>query len=128
MPTVLSMMGEEIPDRCNGEDIWPLAVEGRASEREQIISAFGFHASVRNHKWNYIAPWTDLPEGRGEGRRELYDLESDPQELTNVIDEHRDVADEMHAWMEGYLEEHRSETTGDLGPGQTGPEHDQAYV
>jgi len=128
MPTALSIIGEDIPERCNGENIWPLAVEGRDSEREQIISAFGHHASVRNRRWNYIAPWTQMPEARGPGRRELYDLEADPEELTNVIAEHPETAAEMQAWLETYLEEHRGETTGDLGPGQTGPEHDQAYI
>ncbi|MEA3400841.1 MAG: sulfatase [Armatimonadota bacterium] len=127
MPTALSIMGEEIPDRCNGEDIWPLAVEGRDSQREQIISAFGFHASVRNRRWNYVAPWTEVPEGRA-ARRELYDLQEDPEELVNVIDEHPEVAEEMQDWLERYVAEHREETAGDLGPGQTGPPHDQAYI
>jgi arylsulfatase A-like enzyme len=83
---------------------------------------------VRNQKWNYVAPWAEVPDARGAGRTELYDLENDPQELTNVIDEHPEVAAEMQAWMERYMEEHRGETSGDLGPGQTGPEHDQAYI
>jgi arylsulfatase A-like enzyme len=128
MPTVLSMMGEDVPERCNGRTIWPLAVEGSDSDVEQIITCFGWHASVRNAKWNYIAPWSDVPEQRQPSRIELYDLENDPEELTNVIDEHPEVAAQMHAWMEDYLVAHRGEGTGDLGPGQTGPEHDQAYI
>jgi len=129
MPTILSIIGEEVPERCNGENIWPLAVEGRDSEREQIITAFGWHASVRNQNWNYIAPWAEQPAERpGEPRRELFDLQADPQELNDVIDEHPEIAAEMQAWMENYMEEHRGETSGDLGPGQSGPEHDQAYI
>ncbi len=128
MPTVLSMMGEEVPERCNGENIWPLAVEGRDSEREQIISAFGWHASVRNQAWNYIAPWAQPPESRGGGRTELYNLQEDPEELHDVIEDHPEVAEEMQQWMDDYMAEHRAETTGDLGPGQTGPPHDQAYI
>ncbi len=34
----------------------------------------------------------------------------------------------MQAWLEQYIEEHRAETSGDLGPGVQGPPHDQAYV
>ncbi len=129
MPTILSIIGEEVPARCNGENVWPLAVEGRASEREQIITAFGWHASVRNQRWNYIAPWADRPEAGGvPPRHELYDLQADAQELTNVIADHPEVAAEMQAWLESYIEEHRGETSGDLGPGQAGPEHDQAYI
>ncbi len=127
MPTALDILGIEAPDRVNGESLWPLAVEGRDSEREQIISAFGFHASVRNKKWNYVAPWAEPPENRSR-RTELYDLENDPKELTNVIEDHPETAAEMQAWLEQYIEEHRSETGGDLGPGSQGPPHDQAYV
>jgi len=128
MPTALSMMGEDVPERCNGTNVWPLAVEGRDSEVEQIITCFGWHASVRNQQCNYIAPWAEVPDKRGAERVELYDLENDPEELTNVIDEHPEIAAEMHAWMEDYLEEHKADSSGDLGPGQQGPEHDQAYI
>jgi arylsulfatase A-like enzyme len=129
MPTVLSMMGEEIPERCNGTNIWPLAVEGRDSEVEQIITAFGWHASVRNSRWNYVAPWTEVPEGGPHyARVELYDLQADPEELVNVIDEHPEVAAEMQQWLESYIEKHRGQAGGDLGPGHGGPEHDQAYI
>ncbi|NLO04217.1 MAG: sulfatase-like hydrolase/transferase [candidate division WS1 bacterium] len=129
MPTMLAIAGEDIPERCNGRNVWPLAVEGRPSEVEQIISCFGWHASVRNRKWNYIAPWAPIPEKAPGGEvRALYDLENDPEELTNVIDEHPEIASEMQQWMEDYLAEHTVEATGDLGPGQSGPEHDQAYI
>lgn len=129
MPTVLAMMGEDAPDRCNGENVWPLAVEGRDSEVEQIITCFGWHASVRNRRWNYVAPWAPIPAGGPHSARiELYDLLNDPEELTNVIEDHPEVAGEMQRWLEEYIGEHRGESGGDLGPGQTGPEHDQAYI
>jgi arylsulfatase A-like enzyme len=127
MPTALELLGVEAPERVNGESLWPLAAQGRDSDREQMITAFGFHASVRDKKWDYIAPWTEPPERHGR-RTELYDLEDDPQELRNVIEEHPEVAEEMQAWLEQYIEEHRAETSGDLGPGVQGPPHDQAYV
>ena len=128
LPTAFDIMGIEPPERANGESLWPLVTEGRSSAREQIISAFGWHASVRNSRWNYIAPYTEPPGNRGADRVELYDLQNDPQELVNVIEEHRDVADEMQAWMEQYMADHKAETGGALQPGQRGPEHDQAYV
>lgn len=129
LPTAFDIMGVTPPQRANGESLWPLAVEGRDSDREQIITAFGWHASVRNSKWNYIAPYTDTPANRpAAGSPELYDLESDPEELVNVIEDHPEVAAEMQAWMDDYMAEHQSETTGSLGPGETGPEHDQAYI
>ena len=104
---------------------WRLRARERARADHQRLR---LPCLVRNRRWNHIAPWTELPEGRGPGRRELYDLQADPEELTNVIDAHREVADEMQAWLSAYIGEHRGETTGNLGPGESGPAHDQAYI
>ncbi len=127
MPTILSLLGVEPPDRVQGESLWPLVTSGSNSERERIISAFGRFASVRTAKWNYVAPWAPLL-GNQKGRIELYDLENDPQELTNVIGDHEDVAAEFDAWLKDYIEQHRAETGGDLGPGQAISLDDQARL
>ncbi len=129
LPTTFDILGIDPPERANGESLWPLAVEGRDSDRERIITAFGWHASVRTHKWNYIAPYAEPPANRpAAGAAELYDLENDPEELVNVIEGHPEVAAEMDAWMHSYMAEHASETTGRLQPSETGPPHDQAYI
>lgn len=46
--------------------------------------------AVRHGRWKLI----DAPD---EGRRELYDLEGDPQERNNIVADHSDVADRLAA-------------------------------
>jgi len=127
MPTALKLMGLSVPDRVQGEDVWPMASEGKPSRTDRIITAFHHHASVRTAKWNYVAPWVEL-KGDFKGRFELYDLEADPQELTNVIEEHPDVARELDEYLKNYVKDHADETKGTLGPGQPLPVHDPARI
>ena len=97
MPTLLRQLGQPIPERCNGEDFWPLVTGARTGGlRDTVINGFGRYASVRTAAWNYQAAWfnRDAPNTR---KRELYDRRSDPEELVNVIEKHSDVAREMDA-------------------------------
>jgi len=106
MPTLLRLLGEDVPSRCNGEDFWPLVTGERSGDlRDTIVSAFGSYASVRTRDWNYQTPWTE-PVRRGAGMRppELYDRRSDPEELTNVIDQYPEVAAELQAFLDEKLE------------------------
>jgi len=116
MPTVLSVMGQYRPERVLGEDLWPMVTDGAAAPRETIVTAFGHYASVRTGKWNYVRPWTELPGDR-RPRHDLYDLEADPEELTNVLDDHRDVAAELDAFLADHIEQHAPITRGTLGAG-----------
>ena len=127
MPTALSLLGLPCPDRVQGEDLWPMVTGDAPSSREIIISAFGKYASVRTPKWNLVVPWAPLPEGAA-GRRELYDTESDPDELTNVIADHPDIVDELETYLKDYVNTHASETQGALGPDQIVRSEDQARI
>ncbi|NLD71889.1 MAG: hypothetical protein GX649_04140 [Chloroflexi bacterium] len=67
--------------------------------RDTVITGFGAYASVRTARWNYHAPW--MPVASGNARPpELYDRETDPDELHNVIDQHPDVAAELQAVLD----------------------------
>jgi len=119
MPTALSLMGIPSPKRCLGRNAWPL-VEGRASGRREAVSAFGPYACIRTHKWNYVCPWTKLPKG-WKPRVDLYDLATDPQELTNLAADHREVARDLAARLEAILKRYAPLTTGSfqsLGKGE----------
>jgi len=100
MPTALSIMGLDIPQRVLGRDVWPLT-QGADVAPDYVVTAFGNHASIRTAKWNYIQPWKQVPQ-QGKGRYELYDLEADPEELTDVRGDNPQVAAELA----GRLQEH----------------------
>jgi arylsulfatase A-like enzyme len=110
MPTVLSLMGLETPKRCLGRNIWPM-VAGRGRGRREVVSAFGPYACIRTREWNYVCPWAALPQG-ATPRIELYDLEADPQELNNVVADHRAVAGDLAARLEAHMRKHAPLTGG----------------
>ncbi|MFQ6099598.1 MAG: sulfatase, partial [Armatimonadota bacterium] len=128
MPTILARLGVECPDRVQGEDLTPLVQSGGPSRRERVIQQFGNYASVRTAKWNYVGLCMPAPEG-ATPREELYDLETDPEELTNVIADHPEAAGELRDYLRQYFKAHASATTGDLAPtGQDFPLEDQARL
>ncbi|MFQ5809663.1 MAG: sulfatase [Armatimonadota bacterium] len=119
MSTALALMGIQGPDRMLGANVWPLAT-GATSEapRDTVVSAFGRFACVRNAKWNYVTPWMELPEGQQKGP-ELYDLEADPEELTNIVADHPAEAKKLHEQLAAHMAEYAPITQGSLGPGTT---------
>ena len=103
VPTLLGLLGEAVPERCNGMDAWPLVTgERQGALREVIVSGFGWYASVRTPQWNYQAPWAQ-PERRELRPPELYDLANDPDELRNVIGDHPRIADELQGVLDDLL-------------------------
>ena len=100
MPSLLSFLGEPAPERCNGEDFWPLITGERTGGlRDTVVSGFGSYAAVRTADWMYHAPWAPIAAGRARPP-ELYDRRSDPEELVNVIDRYPEVAQALRAYLE----------------------------
>ena len=112
-PTILDIAGVDAPDNLHGRSLIPL-LQGETPDdwRKSFLIEYysdtvmprlvmmGYKA-VRTEKWKYIH-YVDL-----ENVDELYNLESDPYEMNNVINE--DSAQEglaaMKAEMERLLEE-----------------------
>ncbi|MCJ7751115.1 MAG: DUF4976 domain-containing protein [Armatimonadetes bacterium] len=105
MPTALSLLGLDIPQRVLGRNVWSPTGEVPGAP-DHVVTGFGDHASIRTHKWNYIQPWKQAREGTT-GRYELYDLERDPQELTNVLDDNRKIGEELASRLEAHIKRFR---------------------
>jgi arylsulfatase A-like enzyme len=110
MPTVLALMGLEIPERVLGRSAWPGSQPG-GQTRDYVVTAFGDHASIRTKKWNYLQPWKQC-HGSAPGRYELYDLERDPQELRNVIEDHRETANDLVERLQHHIRHFKPLTCG----------------
>ncbi|MCD6288963.1 MAG: sulfatase [Anaerolineae bacterium] len=116
MPTLLHLLGEPVPEQCDGENFWPLVTgERQGGLRDTVISAFGWYASVRTKDWTYHTPWAHVSD-KPMRPPELYDRNNDPEELTNVIDQHPDVAKELQARLDEVIKSRSIK----LGPGGTG--------
>jgi len=76
MPTVLDCLGLQTPAEANGASFLR-QLQGAHEEREAAVIA----SALRTKKWKLIA-----------GSNELFDLESDPGETVNVIDQNPERA------------------------------------
>ena len=92
-PTVLDVAGVEVPPHVQGRSLVPLLTGSAETEHEAILIEYYSHENpfpwtaqldyrvVRRGRYKYIR-WL-----RFDGGAELYDLENDPYELHNVVDD-----------------------------------------
>ena len=129
LPTALGIMGLPQHERMLGRNVWPSltpvpsptrsqASAGRGvprsgGVRDYTVTAFGACASYRTDRWNYLTIWD--PESDNPRPPELYDLQADPQELTNVAADHPQVAAELREALQAHLRDHAPLTQGHLG-------------
>ena len=86
-------------DRQRADPNRPVFFERRRYKTRRVGNLFitGSKLGIRSGSWKYI-------EADVEGTRELFDLKSDPLELTNVVERHPGVAarlsQEINLWLE----------------------------
>jgi len=109
LPTIAHRIGARLPDRkIDGQNIWPLIVgePNAKSPHEALFFYWGSELqAVRMGCWKLHFPHAYQTLGGRPGGRDgnpvpyekaeiglsLFDLETDPGETTNVIDQHPDV-------------------------------------
>ncbi len=85
-PTLCDALAVKVPDGLEGESLRPIWEGKKPSVRESLFLPFlKIQRAVRDERWKLIA----YPQI---GHLQLFDLESDPYEMTNLIDRpgHRD--------------------------------------
>lgn len=104
-PTILDLCGVPIPEEMEGRSLAPL-MRGNASAegRDFIVS----EECTWQMKWCLRTERHKMIVAREEDfyrrpMRELYDLETDPQELRNVVDDLPEVAAELEARLEAWI-------------------------
>ncbi|MFP3902946.1 MAG: sulfatase [Armatimonadota bacterium] len=107
MPTLLDLLGVEIPSCVQGESFARLVEDPRGDwSREYVFSARGLPdeptdlagPTIRNARWSLHI---QLEENRP---HELYDLDSDPQETDNVFEENPEIAARLKEALVSHLE------------------------
>jgi len=94
-PTVLEFFGVDIPDEFEGKrGLWQ-ATRMMRNKRWKLIKC------IDNGFWN-------LPS------TELYDLQSDPKELKNLVEERREIVDELELKFHRWVTEHLGRRTDPL--------------
>lgn len=94
LPTLVSAAGGDIPKQADGMDLIALARGEIENPRKYVEAMAGEEPSffgITDGVWKYM--W--YPEG---GEEQLFNLEDDPQELTNLADhaEYREKCEELH--------------------------------
>jgi arylsulfatase A-like enzyme len=110
LPTVLDMMGWEIPETAQGRSLWP-AIQGRPMKDVPVFAESiegGYQSkphqqntwvrSVRTRDWKLITRTS--PEAE---ELELYHLAEDPDERHNVVDTESEMAEQLRAMLDTWL-------------------------
>lgn len=105
-PTLLAALGLDTPNFFQGCSMLPiLRGEDTPNWRKEVVATyngqqFGLYTQrmIRNSRWKYIWNTTDIDE--------LYDLQTDPNELVNLINnpEHKSVLSELRTKLQDILE------------------------
>jgi arylsulfatase A-like enzyme len=119
MPTVLEIMGAEIPSRVQGKSLLPAVKNQTVPGRSYTVSA---HPFINAGEWMKsvdgvnrmtaedsaatvtTAEWTLLYDTEP-GRTELYNIKDDPHQLKNLIKKNPDKAKELHKLLVEYMKE-----------------------
>lgn len=106
-PTLLAAAGLDVPEDIEGEDL----LEGTISSDIAHIRAVGaFQDSdmwldgVRTGDWKFI-------KGRERPLRQLFNLQNDPYELTNVVSEHPKKAAELEMLVDQFVSREQTDKT-----------------
>lgn len=117
MPTVLDMLGLDTPDTVDGSSLLPKMRDSSTPGREFVITTIPFAntgdwvrsvddarrtlsasqvTTVTSDRWSLLY-------SMDQGVSELFDLESDPGQESNVISSHPENARELHGYLTKFM-------------------------
>jgi arylsulfatase A-like enzyme len=119
MPTVLDIMGQEIPSFVEGRSLLPMVKDPSTQGREYVLTSEPFaNPGEYTHMVDGIArplikaPITTITTQEWSllyniepGMSELYNLKNDPQQEKNIISENVDVARSLHKLLVNFMRE-----------------------
>jgi uncharacterized sulfatase len=102
LPTMLELAGLDVPPIMEGQSIVPLLRGKEAPEKEVVIEFNRYE--IEQDSWGGFQPVRCIVSGRYKlainllHSDELYDLETDPAEVTNLIDDpgYANIRDKLH--------------------------------
>ena len=99
LPTLLDVLGVEVPKNVDGVSLKPLFSKGRVPERAAVIEGRGA-TSIIEGQWHFIqrspvARHLQLGTIRVEKSIELYDLVRDPGERQDISSQHPEIVERL---------------------------------
>lgn len=112
-PTLADLAEIPLPDGVEGKSLTPILVGEKEQVRPAIFTAYtNQQRAIKNERWKLIRyPYLDY--------NELFDLENDPQELTNLAasNQHQNVLDSMLTLLKAHQQMYND--TANLHPTNT---------
>lgn len=92
MPTLLSLLGTEIPKAVEGKNVWPTILDSKKTTTHDLYIRGHIQESLIRQPWKIIRSRhaDDSPASF-----ELYNIETDPEEKQNVLLENATIANQM---------------------------------
>ncbi len=131
LPTVASLIGAPLPERpIDGKNIWPLITSEQGARSPHEAYYFYYKDNelqgMRSGRWKLYFPHIyrsfEGKAGRNDGRPaqyeqkemglELYDLDNDISERTNVAEEHKAVVDSLNRMAIAFRQQLGDKLTG----------------
>lgn len=110
LPTVLEILGVEVPDGIQGRSLVPFMTGevpgGSTTRTREPIYAETLSPRITRNWGEQRALFVDDYKYIHGPRQELYDLAEDPNEIDNLLTESPEVAQGMRRKLEEYLAEH----------------------
>jgi len=111
-PTLADYAGLEIPETWHGQSVRPVMESADADWRDHIVFDHGLYTAqraVRTDRWKFIRTYHPSNWGHVTPDRQLYDMQADPWEQTDLSAEHPEIVDRLETTMLEWAETHRSE-------------------
>ncbi len=107
-PTLLRAAGVEPPEAMEGLDLLALAGDAQAPGHRQLFLGEGtwqVKRGVRTRRWKFIRAASDslMHNWHATALRELYDVEKDPEEQTNLANVEPLIAAELERRLDNWL-------------------------
>ncbi|MFH1269055.1 MAG: sulfatase-like hydrolase/transferase, partial [Planctomycetota bacterium] len=92
--TFCHMLGIDDQEQMDGQNAWSLVTGDVDRLNDRVFTQFNPFASIRDKRWHYFQHVSGKNRGAGPC---LYDLEADPAETKNVIEDQADLAAGMQS-------------------------------
>ncbi len=116
-PTLLDLAGIRDRDDMEGLSLVPCVYGVRDSNYDTLYlseATWEVKRAIRTKRWKLIDSIEPDPHGRP--MQELFDLESDPAEQQNLVNEHPEVAKQLEGELHAWVEKRLAETGRDVDP------------